>query len=150
MWGLERFHYFIYGKRFTINTDHKPLESIFKKKLSSCPARLQRFVLRALKYDVTVIYVKGADVPIADALSRLSPQPAPANNQLPQLDIHHVTNTLSASPLKLQQIRNETTKDLVLSQLRDTIYKGWPDSRDNCPKPLHDYWNYREEPLKMA
>ena len=54
VWGLERFHYFIYGKPCTIHTDHKPLEAIFKKKLSSCPARLQRFVLRALKYDVKV------------------------------------------------------------------------------------------------
>lgn len=54
VWGLERFHYFIYGKSCTIHTDHKPLEAIFKKKLSNCPARLQRFVLRALKYDVTI------------------------------------------------------------------------------------------------
>ena len=67
IWGLERFHYFIYGKSCTIHTDHKPLETIFKKKLSNC--RLQRFVLRALKYDVTVKYVKGAEVP--------SPMPSP-------------------------------------------------------------------------
>ena len=67
--GLERFHYFIYGKKCTVHTDHKPLEAIVKKKLSRCQARLQRFMLRALKYDVTVTYVKGAQVPIADALS---------------------------------------------------------------------------------
>lgn len=36
VWGLERFHYFVYGKRCTIHTNHKPLEAIFKKKLSSC------------------------------------------------------------------------------------------------------------------
>ena len=58
IWGFERFHYFIYGKSCTIHTDHKPLEMIFKKKLSTCPARLQKFVLRALRYDVTVKYVK--------------------------------------------------------------------------------------------
>ena len=40
VWGLERFHYFIYGKQCTVHTDHKPLEAIFKKRLSSCPARL--------------------------------------------------------------------------------------------------------------
>ncbi len=116
VWGLERFHYFIYGKACTIHTDHKPLEAIFKKKLSSCPARLQRFVLRALKYDVTVTYVKGAKVPIADALSRISPQQLPSKSQLPQLNIHQITSTLPASPIKLQQIRDETAKDLTLSR----------------------------------
>ena len=79
LWGLERFSYFNFGKHCTVNTDHKPLESIFKKSLSSCPPRLQRFLMRALKYDVTANYVKGPDVPIADALSRASTQLASAN-----------------------------------------------------------------------
>lgn len=145
VWGLERFHYFIYGKHCTVETDHKPLESIFKKKLSTCPPRLQRFVLRALTYDVTVKYVKGSDVPIADALSRISPQPDPSSDQLPQLDVHLVTKTLPASPTKIQQIREETAKDQTLSLLKDTIYEGWPDNRINCPNLLLEYWNFREE-----
>ena len=110
-----------------------PMEAIFKKKLSSCPARLQRFVLRALKYDIEVKYVKGTEVPIADALSRVSPLPAPANGELPQLDIHFVTRTLPASPTRLQQIREETANDPTLSTLRDAIYKGWPDKRRKMP-----------------
>ena len=32
VWGLERFNYYIFGKHCTVNTDHKPLESIFKKR----------------------------------------------------------------------------------------------------------------------
>ena len=79
VWGLERFHSFICGKQCPIQTDQNPLEEILKKKVSSCPARLQRFVLRALKYDVKVTYVKGTDVPIADVPSRVSPQPASAS-----------------------------------------------------------------------
>ena len=89
----ERFNYYIFGKHCTVNTDHKPLESIFKKRLSSCPPRLQRFLMRALKYDVTVNYVKGPDVPIADALSRVSPQPAPSSSQLPEICVHHITES---------------------------------------------------------
>ena len=117
IWGLERFHYFIYGKSCTIHTDHKPaLEAIFKKKRSNCPPRLQRFVLRALKYDVTVKYVKGAEVPIADAHSRVSPQPASPEGEFPQLDIHQITRNLPASPIKLQQIRNETANDPNVKQ----------------------------------
>ena len=145
VWGLERFHYFIYGKKCTVHTDHKPLEAIFKKKLSSCTARLQRFVLRALKYDVMVMYVKGAQVSIADALSRISPQKVSTKSQLPQLDIHQITSTLPASPLKLEQIREETARDPTLNKLREVIYQGWPATREQCPQSLLDYWNFHEE-----
>ena len=29
VWGMEKFHYFLYGKHFTLQTDQKPLVSIF-------------------------------------------------------------------------------------------------------------------------
>ena len=28
IWGMEKFHYFLYGKEFTLETDQKPLASI--------------------------------------------------------------------------------------------------------------------------
>ena len=31
IWGMEKFHYFLYGKEFTLETDQKPLVSIYKK-----------------------------------------------------------------------------------------------------------------------
>ena len=31
IWGMEKFHYFLYGKKFTLETDQKPLVSIYKK-----------------------------------------------------------------------------------------------------------------------
>ena len=31
IWGMEEFHYFLYGKEFTLETDQKPLVSIYKK-----------------------------------------------------------------------------------------------------------------------
>ena len=145
VWGLERFNYFIYGKHCTVHTDHKPLESIFKKQLYSCPPRLQRFLLRALKYDISVKYVKGSDVPIADALSRVSPQQLPESDQIPEICVHHVTQNLPASPTRLQQIRDETTRDPRLSLLREVIFEGWPQEREQCPKVIHEYWNFREE-----
>ena len=30
-WGIEKFHYFLYGKEFTLETDQKPLVNIYKK-----------------------------------------------------------------------------------------------------------------------
>ena len=31
IWGMEKFHYFLYGKQFTLETNQKPLVSIYKK-----------------------------------------------------------------------------------------------------------------------
>ena len=33
IWGMEEFHYFLYGNRFTLETDQKPLVSIYQKHL---------------------------------------------------------------------------------------------------------------------
>ena len=74
--GLEKFHYYAYGRHVTVETDHKPLETIFKKHLSSAPPRITRMMLRIQKYDVDIKYVPGKDIPLADALSRLNPCPA--------------------------------------------------------------------------
>lgn len=90
-------------------------------------------------------YVKGAEVPIADALSRVSPQLASPEGEFPQLDIHQITRNLPASPIKLQQIRNETAKDPTPSKLQEVIHEGWPATREKCPEALHNYWNFREE-----
>ena len=71
--GLEKFHYYAYGRHVTVLTDHKPLEAIFKKNLKVAPPRIARMILRIQKYDVEIKYVPGRDIPVADALSRISP-----------------------------------------------------------------------------
>ena len=88
-----------------------------------------------------VAYIKGAQVPIADALSRLSPQQAPPNSQLLPLDIHHITCTLPASPVKSEQICNEAANGATLCKLHEVIFQGWPAVREECPQSQ----NFREE-----
>jgi hypothetical protein len=62
-WGfppatLEHFHLYLYGKSFEMETDHCPLEYIFKPKASEKPAppRVERWSLRLQEYDFTMIY----------------------------------------------------------------------------------------------
>ena len=35
VWGTQKFHTYVYGRRVIVETDHKPLESIFRKPLES-------------------------------------------------------------------------------------------------------------------
>ena len=74
IWGMEKFHYFLYGKEFTLETDQKPLVSIYKKHMVDISPRVQRLIVRSFPYQpFNVIYKKGKDIPVADALSRVTP-----------------------------------------------------------------------------
>ena len=53
LFAVERYHRYTFGRDVTVNTDHEPLEAIFKKEISSAPARL-RECLRLSKYDLNV------------------------------------------------------------------------------------------------
>ena len=45
--ATSKFHQYVYGKpSVSVQTDHKPLESILKKPLCKAPPRLQRLMLR--------------------------------------------------------------------------------------------------------
>ena len=46
VFGCERFHMYVYGKSFVLESDHKPLEMINLKNLAAAPQRLQRMFLR--------------------------------------------------------------------------------------------------------
>ena len=42
-WVIKRFHLFIYGKEFKVNTDHKPLVALFNNPSSKPSARIERW-----------------------------------------------------------------------------------------------------------
>ena len=144
LFGLEKFHYYAYGRLVVVKSDHRPLEAIFKKHLSSAPPRLARMLLCIQKYDVQIKYLPGKDVPVADALSRISSCPGEAVQGL-DISVHKVHFHLNASQTRVCQIQEETARDSTLSTLREVIMRGWPDRRSDCPAALLAYWNYRDE-----
>ena len=50
IWGVEKFHYFLYGKEFTLETNQKPLVSIYKKHMIDISPRVQRLIVRSFPY----------------------------------------------------------------------------------------------------
>ena len=70
IWRMKKFHYFLYGKEFTLETYQKPLVSIYKKHMIDISPRVQRLIVRSFPYlPFKVVYKKGTDIPVADALS---------------------------------------------------------------------------------
>ena len=78
VFGAERFHTYVYGKHFNVESDHKPLEMIQLKNLTAAPPRLQRMLLCIQNYDMTIEYRPGKELLLADGLSRL---PNPRSKQ---------------------------------------------------------------------
>ena len=103
VFGCERFHYYVYGRKFEVITDHKPLEMITKKSLEKSPARLQRMMLRIQTYNYTVTYHPGKTMTLSDTLSR---QPDENNNENIDLDV--AINPIQFSEDRLNRIRDET------------------------------------------
>ncbi|XP_018346784.1 PREDICTED: uncharacterized protein K02A2.6-like [Trachymyrmex septentrionalis] len=73
--AVERFHKFVWGRKFILQTDHKPLVALLQsedtKGLKPTTARLKRWAIRLLGYDFEIEYVHSQDFGQADALSRL-------------------------------------------------------------------------------
>ncbi|KAL5488848.1 hypothetical protein EMCRGX_G017861 [Ephydatia muelleri] len=147
VFAFEKFNQYVYGRTVSVQSDHKPLESILKKPLHHAPPRLQRMLLRLQKYDFILSYKPGKEMYIADTLSRAYTTDTTVGEMETELAeaVHLVVSNVPASSKRMREIREATAKDTVLLALRNMIRDGWPDSRSAVASDLQQYWNFREE-----
>jgi hypothetical protein len=89
-WACERFSNYILGKKFQIETDHKPLVPLLgAKELNNLPPRILRFRLRLARLDYSISHVPGKMLHMADALSR-----APSMNSVNDTELQQDAETL--------------------------------------------------------
>src|SRR5207253_1272706 len=69
VWGVTQFRHFLFGRRFQLKTDHKPLQWL--KNHSSPTSRLTRWALVLQEYDFEIQHCPGKTNSVADALSRI-------------------------------------------------------------------------------
>lgn len=147
VFACERFHQYIFGKeKITVESDHKPLESIFKKPLMSVPARLQRMMLRIQGYDLIVSYKPGKYMYLADTLSR-APLPDLYSERMSDSVLYQVqmiVNNLPMSYNKLTLIKRETKRDTDFAKLLEYIKTEWPPHKHDVLESLRIYWSIKE------
>lgn len=144
--GLERFNHFTYGRLVSVQSDHKPLETICTREIAQVSARLQRMKLRLLKYQCTVRYVPGKHLYLADTLSRAyvtSPGDG-KNEEDMQFIVHSVSKYLPMANERRAQFVALTREDDTLSCLRDLIMNGWPNEKHKVPDSARFYWPMRD------
>lgn len=69
IWATKKFHMYLHGKLFSIQSDHQLLEYIYSAKHLN--SRVLRWSLALMEYDFSVQYMKGKDNHSADFLSQL-------------------------------------------------------------------------------
>ena len=149
--GAHKFSQYISRReKVTVETDHKPLESIFRKSLFDAPSRLQRMLLRLQRYNLEVGYKPGPQMFIADHLSRASIRetgPQDEEFQVFAVEVEGMgpLNSVKISSERLAQLQKATEQDPIMQTLKTTILVGWPEHREQTPVHIREYWNYREE-----
>ena len=109
--------------------------------------RIQRLIVRSFPYQpFDVQYRKGMEIPLADALSRVTPTPMEEDEiQLPIVAVNRITSNIPVSSTEIELIHEEASKDPTLTLLRHYIHMGWPIDHRMLPQELHTFWNYRED-----
>lgn len=69
VWATKHFRPYLYGRKFTIYTDHRPLAWL--KTIKEPNSKLTRWKLRLEEFDYDIVYKNGKQNTNADALSRI-------------------------------------------------------------------------------
>ncbi|UYV81408.1 K02A2.6-like [Cordylochernes scorpioides] len=143
--GCKRFHYFLYGRKFTAYTDHKPLVSLLKKNFDQMSPRLQRLSLYLLNYQFELKFIPGKSMIPADTLSRhFLPQEQMEDKELDLCSQTFVLN-VEIKDQRLTRLQEDTLNDKECCLLKQYILTGWPLHKKNLPSNLKPYWEFKEE-----
>ena len=141
MFGIKRFHKFIYGRKFVLVTDNQPLMAIFSpsKDIPTMSAmRLQRWALVLMAHDYQIEYRKSKDHGNVDALSRFPEETVCETLEQAVNYFSYVDNL----PVTSADVKSATAKDPVLCKVLRYVMFGWPNKSE---EDIEDYYRRRNE-----
>lgn len=116
-WGVVKFHTNIYGRRFTLVTDHKPLVSILNPSAgipAMTAARLQRYALYLAGHTYNIEYRNTKSHCNADGLSRL---PLSITTDYEDTAAVFYNTQMENLPVTSAQVKLGTQRDTILSHV---------------------------------
>ena len=141
VFGVKKFHRYLFGRNFTMQTDHKPLLSIFGSK-SGVPVhtakRLFHWCTILLNYSFRIEYVGTNSFAYADALSRLIAQSrteeTDEDEHMKEIEAEEAVDTVFCNsvrllPISARQIKESSERDPMLQRVREYHLSRWPDAK---------------------
>ena len=145
VYGIKKFHPYLYGREFQLLTDHKPLTTILGPKtgipsLAAATLQCWALILSAYKYQIQYKPTKAHGN--ADGLSRL---PLKSGKTKESVSISTIFNIqqIEALPVTAKEIAETTSHHPILSRVLHHIRTGW--STSNVDPLMQPYWNRRHE-----
>ena len=139
MFAVKKFARYLYGRKFLLVTDHKPLVSIFNPNADipdNMSPRMTRWAVALSALDYRIQHRPGAEIGHADFLSR---HPLPQEQQQDMYSEPAGIFLLEAKTpevLNASSIADETSRDPLLSRVMDWVINGWPTT---APKEAGAY-----------
>ena len=144
VYGVQKFHSYLYGRSFTLYTDHKPLTAIFGSNKSIPPlaaARLQRWALLLAGYNYRIVFRPTQAHANADSLSRLPLPHSEKDTKVPDAKLFNIQQ-IETLPVTSAQLKTATNRDPILSKVLRYTKRGWPTE---VPDTLKPFWYHRSE-----
>lgn len=129
VWGVKKFHQFLFGREFVILSDHKPLQFLFSEKRpvpAMASSRIQRWALTLSAYKYCMVFRAGKEQGNSDGLSRLPLKEAPENVPQPEDTVLMLQSLSDMNPLvTASSIRRWTDRDPLLARVKKLVLQGW-------------------------
>ncbi|XP_011858817.1 PREDICTED: uncharacterized protein K02A2.6-like [Vollenhovia emeryi] len=160
VYAVKKFHRYIYGRHFELQTDHKPLLKIFGDK-NGIPVhtanRLRRYANTLLGYDFTIRYIDNASFAYADFVPRLiSTHAKPGAEDIVIAEIRQsdyeeeetefMVDAVNSLPVKLEDLQRATSDCSHLQLVMSYVRAHWPTQRRQIPdSEAAEYFIHRQD-----
>ncbi|CAH8582717.1 unnamed protein product [Dicrocoelium dendriticum] len=129
VWACEKWNLFLFGRPFTLRTDHAALTSLLTRGTNGIrPLRIHRWYARLLTYDFQIKFRPGRENQVADGLSRL-PLNETENNEDDNERL--LVSSLSNEPISAltrEELQKATQEDETLCHVQEYLLNGWPQN----------------------
>jgi len=126
VFGVRKFHKYLYGRTFHLYTDHKPLVTILGRKTAVptlAAARMQHWTVILQVYSYQVEYRPSTEHGNADALSHLRCNNPPLKEEA---ELYFFSG-LEELPVDAKDISRESRRDPVLARVLNYTLTEWPN-----------------------